>query len=106
LDVIVLDTPSREAIEISSSLCDLSVFSSKAGSQHGEGAEVAPGGGGSSSASMGKLWPDLDQLDEITHEGTSGRGYHRCVFPEWGSVPSVVGTHSCVTPMTTGGSDE
>jgi hypothetical protein len=55
---------------------------------------------------MGKLLPDIDQLDEITHEGTSGRGYHRCVFPEWGSVPSVVGTHSCVTPMTTGGSDE
>jgi hypothetical protein len=52
-----LDTPSCEAIEISS-LCNLSVFSSKASSQHDEGTGVAPGG--SSSASIGKLWPGID----------------------------------------------
>jgi hypothetical protein len=67
-----LDTPSCEANEISSS-CNLSVFSSKAGSQRDEGAGVAPGG--SSSASIGKLWPGIDELDEICREGTSCRGH-------------------------------
>jgi hypothetical protein len=29
------------------------------------------GGGGSSSISIGDLWPDIDKLDEAGHEGTS-----------------------------------
>jgi hypothetical protein len=38
----------------------ISQFFLEAGSQHDEGAKVAPGG--SSSASIGKLWPDIDEV--------------------------------------------
>jgi hypothetical protein len=95
LGIIVLDTPSREAIEISSCSCDLSIFSSKASSQCDKGTEAAPRG--SSSASMGKLWPDVDKLDEISREGSSGRD-QRGVLRERCYVPSVMGTGSCVMP--------
>jgi hypothetical protein len=61
---IVLDTPTHEAIEISSSSCHLSIFSSIADYQRDEGAGAAPRR--ASSASIGKLWPDIDELDEIS----------------------------------------
>jgi hypothetical protein len=72
----------------------------KAGSQPGEGIEVAPGG--SLSASMGKLWPGIDELDAINREGTSGRGHQRGVLPKRGSVSSVMGTSSYAAPATRG----
>jgi hypothetical protein len=67
LDIISLDTPSDEVIEISSSY-DLSVFSSGAGSPHAEGVGAFPVG---SSPSIGELWPDIDKLDKINREDTS-----------------------------------
>jgi hypothetical protein len=69
LDIIVLDTPSGEVIQISSSSCDLAIFSSKDGSQRDEGTGAVPGG--SSSVSIGELWPDIDKLDEVGRGGTS-----------------------------------
>jgi hypothetical protein len=41
---VILDTPRGDLVEISSSSYGLSLYSSKAGSHHEEGAEVAPGG--------------------------------------------------------------
>jgi hypothetical protein len=48
---------------------------------------------GSSSTSIGKLWPDIDELDEISRDGTSGRGHQGGVLlsgalspPLWGWV--------------------
>jgi hypothetical protein len=67
LNIISLDTPSGEVVEISSSY-DLSVFSSGAGSSHAEGVGATPAG---SSPSIGDLWPDIDKLDEINREDTS-----------------------------------
>jgi hypothetical protein len=67
LDIICLDTPSGEVVEISSSY-DLSVFSLGAGSPHAEGIGATPIG---SSPSIGELWPDIDKLDEINREDTS-----------------------------------
>jgi hypothetical protein len=56
-------------IEVASSSYDLSPFSSKDGSPPSGGAMGASRG--SSSASIGKLWPGIDQLDEVGHVGTS-----------------------------------
>jgi hypothetical protein len=67
LDIICLDTPSGEVVEISSSY-DLSVFSSGVGSPHAEGVGATPAG---SSPSIEELWPDIDKLDEINQEDTS-----------------------------------
>jgi hypothetical protein len=58
LEVIDLGTPSAGVIEISSS-CDLSIFPSKADPHHAEGGAGAPEG--SSSMSIGELWPDIDK---------------------------------------------
>jgi hypothetical protein len=67
LDIISLDTPSDEVIEISSSY-DLSVFSSGADSPHAEGVGATPVG---SRLSIRELWSNIDKLDEINHEDTS-----------------------------------
>jgi hypothetical protein len=67
-DVVVLDTPRSDFVEISSSSYGLSLFSSKDGSHHDEGAGAAPRG--SSSISIGMLWPDIDRLDKVGPEGT------------------------------------
>jgi hypothetical protein len=69
LDIIVLDTPHGEVIEISSSSCNISIFSSKASYPHDKNTEATQGG--SSSASIGELWPDINKLDEVAHEGAS-----------------------------------
>jgi hypothetical protein len=45
------------------------LFLSKAGSPPSRGVRGAPGG--SSSASIGELWPGIDQLDEVGPVGTS-----------------------------------
>jgi hypothetical protein len=66
LDIICLDTPSGEAVEISSSY-DLSIFSPGAGSPHAEGVGATPAW---SSPSIRELWPDIDKLDEINCEDT------------------------------------
>jgi hypothetical protein len=68
LDIIVLDTPSGEVIEISSSSCDLSIFFSKAGSQRGK-------------------------LDETSREGTSTGTCQGSALPEPSSIPLVRGTN-------------
>jgi hypothetical protein len=98
LDIIVLDTPSGEVIEICSSSCDVSIFSSKASSQHDEGTRAAPGG--SSSASIGELWHDIDELDGIGCEGTSSRGHQGGAPCGWGFVPSIRGAGGSVTPAS------
>jgi hypothetical protein len=67
LDIICLDTPSGEVIEISSSY-DLSVSLPGAVSPHAKGVGATPAG---LSSSIGELWPDIDKLDEINHEDTS-----------------------------------
>jgi hypothetical protein len=67
VDIICLDTPSGEVVEISSSY-DLSIFSPGADSPHAEGVGATPVG---SSPSIGELWPDIDKLDEINREHTS-----------------------------------
>jgi hypothetical protein len=97
LDVIVLDAPSREAIEIYSGSYNILIFSLKASSQRDEGVGAAPRG--SSSASIGKLWPDIDEFDEISREGTSGKGHHGGVLLERGSVPFIMGMGSGATPV-------
>jgi hypothetical protein len=66
LDVIYVDTPSGEVLEVSSS-CILSIFSSGADPQCAKGIEVTPEG--SSGMSIRELWPDIDKLDEINHIG-------------------------------------
>jgi hypothetical protein len=66
-DVIDLDTPGVGVIKISSS-CDLSVFSSQVDPHRAEGGgDVAEG---SSSPSIGELWPDIDKLDEVNRRAT------------------------------------
>jgi hypothetical protein len=67
-DIIVLDTPRGDLIEVSSSSYGLSL-SLNTGSHPDEGIEAVPGG--SSSLSIGELWPGIDQLDEVGPEGTS-----------------------------------
>jgi hypothetical protein len=83
---VVLDTPRGDLVEISSSSYGLSLFSSKVGSHHNEGAGATLGG--STSVSIGELWPDIDRLNEASHEGTStfitwsprmGPSSHPCV---------------------------
>jgi hypothetical protein len=66
---MILDTPHGDLVEISSSSYGLLLFSSKVGSRHDAGAGVIPGG--SSSISIGELWPDIDKLHEAGHERTS-----------------------------------
>jgi hypothetical protein len=66
---VILDTPRGDLIEVSSSSYVLSLFSSKASSHTNEGTGAMPRG--SSSISIGELWPGIDQLDEVGPEGTS-----------------------------------
>jgi hypothetical protein len=54
-------------VEISNS-CDLSIFPSQTDPHHAQGGGDAPEG--SSSTSIGDLWPDMDKLDEINHGAT------------------------------------
>jgi hypothetical protein len=51
-----------------SSSYNMSIFSSGATSQ---GAEIITATSEDSSLSIGELWPDIDKLDEISHEDTS-----------------------------------
>jgi hypothetical protein len=62
-NVIILDTPRCELNECSSSSYGLSLFSSKACSHPGKGAGAMLDG--SPSMSVGELWPEIDQLDEV-----------------------------------------
>jgi hypothetical protein len=56
-------------------------FSLKAGSHHDEGMGVMPGG--SSSVSIGELWPHIDKLDRAAQEGASMRNYQGNLPPGW-----------------------
>jgi hypothetical protein len=67
MNIIYVDTPSGEAAEKSSSY-NLSVFSSWANS---EGAKVVAATHEDSSPSIRELWPDIDKLDDPSHEDTS-----------------------------------
>jgi hypothetical protein len=53
-DVMILDNPHGDLVEISSISYGLSLFSSKAGSRHDVGVGAMPEG--SSSISIGELW--------------------------------------------------
>jgi hypothetical protein len=88
--VIYVDTPSGKVVEVSSS-CDLSIFSSRADPQRVEGVEVTPEG--SSSMSIGELWPDIDKLDEIHHGGVSAVNIPEVVLREKKSRESVEKTN-------------
>jgi hypothetical protein len=74
LDIIILDTPRGDLIDVSSSSYNLSIFSLKAGSHNDEGAGVAPRE--SSSVSIGDLWLEIDSLGETDHKGTSAATAH------------------------------
>jgi hypothetical protein len=63
-DVIDLNTPSAGVIEMSSS-CDLSIFPSQVDTHRTEGGGDASEG--SSSPTIGELWPDIHKLDEVNH---------------------------------------
>jgi hypothetical protein len=65
-DVIILDTPCGDFIEISSSSYDLSIFSSQSGSHRDEGAVATLRV--SSSMSMGDAWPEVDTVHGVDHE--------------------------------------
>jgi hypothetical protein len=66
---MILDAHRGDFMEILLSSYGLSLFSSKAGSRHDDGAGAVPRG--SPSISIGELWPGIDQLDDIGPEGTS-----------------------------------
>jgi hypothetical protein len=68
-DINILDIPRGDLSEISSSSYGLSLFSSMAGSHPNEGVGAVLGG--SLSVSVGELWLGIDQLDEVSPEGTS-----------------------------------
>jgi hypothetical protein len=61
-------TPCGEVIKISSS-SDLSTFCLGTDPQHAKGVEATLVG--SSSVSIGELWPNIDKLDEISRGGGS-----------------------------------
>jgi hypothetical protein len=95
LGVVDLDTHSIEVIKIYSS-CNLSIFSLKADSRRdkGTGATLE----GSSSASIGESWPDIDKLDEINHGGASVESVPRNVIRDQSSLPAVVRANKSVRP--------
>jgi hypothetical protein len=72
----------------------LSTFSSRADSQRNEGTRATPEG--SSSASIGELWPDIDKLDEINGGGGSVESILRNIPRDRSSLPSVVRTNKNV----------
>jgi hypothetical protein len=57
-DIVILDTPRGDLVELSSSSYSLSLYSSKVGSRHNANVGATPGG--SSSISIGELWPNID----------------------------------------------
>jgi hypothetical protein len=67
LNIIYVDMPSGEVAEKSSSY-DLFIFCSGANSPI---AEIVGAASGGSSPSIGELWPDIDNLDEIQHRDTT-----------------------------------
>jgi hypothetical protein len=71
--IIYVDTPSGEAAEKSSSY-NFSIVSSRVDS---EGAEVVTATREDSSPSVGELWPNIDKLDNSSHEDTSI--VHACI---------------------------
>jgi hypothetical protein len=86
LDVICLDAPSGEVVEVSSSY-DLSIFSPKTDAQSAEGGGNAPEG--SSSVSIGELWAEMDMMDEISHGGTSVENVPRNLHHERRCLSSI-----------------
>jgi hypothetical protein len=68
LGVIILDTP-HNLIEVLSSLYNLSLFSSKAGSSHVAGQDAVPER--SSSESIGDLWPKISSAGNVDTRGSS-----------------------------------
>jgi hypothetical protein len=66
---VILDTPQDDLIKVSLSSYGLSLFSLKAGSPPDEGAKAVSRG--SSSVSIGDLWPGIDLLDEVGPESNS-----------------------------------
>jgi hypothetical protein len=120
LDVICLDTPSGEVVEVSSS-CDLSVCSPKTDAQFTKSGGNDPKGSlrastvefwaemdmmneishrgnapvGSSSVNTEELWDEMDMMDEISHGGTSVGNIPRNTHRERRSLPSVEKTGEC-----------
>jgi hypothetical protein len=86
LNVICLDTPSGEVVEVSSS-CNLSVFSLKTNAQFTEDGGNTPEG--SLSVSIGELWAEMDVMDEISHGGNSAGNVSRNAHHERRSLPLV-----------------
>jgi hypothetical protein len=68
-DVIISDAPRGNFTEISSSSYELSLFSWKAGSGRVAGVGTVPEG--SSSWSIGDLWLEIDNAEDIGAEGAS-----------------------------------
>jgi hypothetical protein len=99
LDVIVLHNPSVEVVKISIS-CNLSVFSSKAGSQRVESGGAAPEGW--SSANNRELWSGIDKLDEINHGGAFVENLPGGAPREQSSSQLVVRANKHVRPMGKG----
>jgi hypothetical protein len=96
LGVVVLDTPSTDIIEISSS-CNLPKFSSKADSRRDKGAKVVPEG--PSSASIGDLWPNTDKQDEINSGSVFIETTPTNILRNQSLMPSVVRTNKNVRPV-------
>jgi hypothetical protein len=99
LDVICLDMPSGEVVQVSSSY-DFSVLSLKADAQFSEGSGNVPEG--SSSVSIGELWAEMDMMDEISHGGTSIGTVPRSTYHERRSLPSVKTTAKRASHMNKG----
>jgi hypothetical protein len=76
-NIIILDTPCGDFIEVSSSSYNLSLFSLKAGSDHGGGAGAAPRE--SYNTGIGDLWHEIDSLRGADHEGTFTIVTHCCL---------------------------
>jgi hypothetical protein len=68
LDVIILDTPHDDVIEVSSSLYDLSLFSLKASSGHIVGEGTVPGK--MTSESIGDLSPEISSTGNVGAGGS------------------------------------
>jgi hypothetical protein len=99
LNVICLDTPSGEVVEVSSS-CNLFVFSPKTDAQFTEGGGNTPEG--SSSVSIGELWAEMDMMDEISHGGNSAGNVSRNAHHERRSLPLVEKTGERASRMDKG----
>jgi hypothetical protein len=61
LDIIILDTSRGDLNDFSSNSYGLLLFSMKASSHPGK----STGSSGSSSVSVGELWPRIDELDGV-----------------------------------------